>query len=117
MDKELYDGIFDVDEDGENTEETSHASHHDAKTESECSDIDLSGTEGKHENDNNEEDNEDMIAIEENCKLRDLPYDTCLQCEVPEQANQIFSICEGLKPPLESFSQIDHAVIVMSNNY
>ena len=57
MDKELYDGIFDVDEDGENTEETSHASHHDAKTESECSDIDLSGTEGKHDNDNNEEDN------------------------------------------------------------
>ena len=26
-------------------------------------------------------------------------------------------ICEGLKPPLESFSRIDHAVIVMSNNY
>ena len=26
-------------------------------------------------------------------------------------------ICEGLKPPLDSFSQIDHAVIVMSNNY
>ena len=25
--------------------------------------------------------------------------------------------CEGLKPPLESFSWIDHAVIVMSNNY
>ena len=25
--------------------------------------------------------------------------------------------CEGLKPPLDSFSQIDHAVIVMSNNY
>ena len=25
--------------------------------------------------------------------------------------------CEGLKPPLESFSQIDHAAIVMSNNY
>ena len=100
MDKELYDGIFDVDEDGENTEETSHASHHDAKTESECSDIDLSGTEGKHDNDNNEEDNEDMIAIEENCKLRDLPYDTCLQCEVTEQANQIFSIApgEGSKP-------------------
>ena len=100
MDKELYDGIFDVDEDGENTEETSHASHHDAKTESECSDIYPSGTEGKHDNHNNEEDNEDMIAIEENCKLRDLPYDTCLQCEVPEQANQIFSIApgEGSKP-------------------
>ena len=100
MDKELYDGIFDVDEDGENTEETSHASHHDEKTESECSDIDPSGTEGKHDNHNNEEDNENMIAIEENCKLRDLPYDTCLQCEVPEQANQIFSIApgEGSKP-------------------
>ena len=26
-------------------------------------------------------------------------------------------LCEGLKPPLESFSRIDHAVIVMSNNY
>ena len=25
--------------------------------------------------------------------------------------------CEGLKPPLESFSRIDHAVIVMRNNY
>ena len=25
--------------------------------------------------------------------------------------------CEGLKPPLESFSRIDHAVIVMSSNY
>ena len=25
--------------------------------------------------------------------------------------------CEGLKPPLESFFQIDHAVTVMSNNY
>ena len=25
--------------------------------------------------------------------------------------------CEGLKPPLESFSQIDQAVIVMSSNY
>ena len=41
-----------------------------------------------------------MIAIEENCKLRDLPYDTCLQCELPEEANQVFSIApgEGNKP-------------------
>ena len=55
---------------------------------------------GEHDNRNNEEDNEDMIAMEENCKLRDLPVDTCLQCEVPEQANQIFSIApgEGSKP-------------------
>ena len=28
-----------------------------------------------------------------------------------------YYICEGLKPPLESFSRIDHAVIVMSSNY
>ena len=28
-----------------------------------------------------------------------------------------WTICKGLKPPLESFSRIDHAVIVMSNNY
>ena len=43
-----------------------------------------------------------MIAMEENCKLRDLPVNTCLQCEVPEQANQIFSIApgEGSKPIL-----------------
>ena len=35
-----------------------------------------------------------------NCKLRDLPYDTCLQSELPEEANQIFSIApgEGSKP-------------------
>ena len=41
-----------------------------------------------------------MIAIEENCKLRDLPYDTCLQNELPEEANQVFSIApgEGNKP-------------------
>ena len=29
----------------------------------------------------------------------------------------VLYLCEGLKPPLESFSQIDIAVIVMSNNY
>ena len=36
-----------------------------------------------------------MIAIKENCKLRDLPYDTCLQNELPEEANQVFSIAPG----------------------
>ena len=43
---------------------------------------------------------EDLIAMEENCKLRDLPYDTCLQNELPEEANQVFSIApgEGNKP-------------------
>ena len=36
------------------------------------------------------------------------------------RVNHAFPIvhdCEGLKPPLESFSRIDHAVVVMSNNY
>ena len=38
--------------------------------------------------------------MEENCKLRDLPYDRCLQSELSEEANQIFSIApgEGNKP-------------------
>ena len=49
---------------------------------------------------NNDEEKEDMRAMEENCKLRDLPYDTCLQNELSEEANQIFSIApgEGNKP-------------------
>ena len=38
---------------------------------------------------------EDLIALEENCKLRDLPYDTCLQNKLPEEANQVFSIAPG----------------------
>ena len=48
----------------------------------------------------NEIEEEDCIALEENCKLRDLPYDTCLQNELPEEANQVFSITpgEGNKP-------------------
>ena len=44
-------------------------------------------------NNTNEIEKEDLIALEENCKLRDLPYDTCLQNELPEEANQVFSIC------------------------
>ena len=99
MDQELYDGIFNIDEDHENNEETTEASHNNAKADSDCSSTDPNDNEGKHDH-NNEEDNEDMIAMEQNCKLRDLPIDTCLQCEVPEQANQIFSIApgEGSKP-------------------
>ena len=52
------------------------------------------------ENNTNEIEKEDLIALEENCKLRDLPYDTCLQNELPEEANQVFSIApgEGNKP-------------------
>ena len=43
----------------------------------------------------NEIEKEDLIALEENCKLRDLPHDTCLQSELPEEANQVFSIPPG----------------------
>ena len=41
-----------------------------------------------------------MMAMEENCKLRYLPCDTCLKSELSEEANQIFSIApgEGSKP-------------------
>ena len=55
---------------------------------------------GRKENNTDEIEKEDLIALEENCKLRDLPYDTCLQNELPEEANQIFSIApgEGNKP-------------------
>ena len=51
-------------------------------------------------NGSDEDEKEDMITLEENCKLQDLPCDSCLQSEIPEQANQIFSIApgEGNKP-------------------
>ena len=57
---------------------------------------------------------EDVIAMEENCKLRDLPYDSCLQSELLEEANQIFLIApgEGSKPiPLltdKSFEELSN---------
>ena len=52
------------------------------------------------ESTSNEIEKEDLIAMEENCKLRDLPYDTCLQNELPKEANQVFSTApgEGNKP-------------------
>ena len=64
------------------------------------SDVDPSDTTETRCCPSTEEEKEDMIAMEENCKLRDLPYDTCLQSELPEEANQIFSIApgEGSKP-------------------
>ena len=48
----------------------------------------------------NEIEKEDLIALEENCKLRDLSYGTCLQKELPEEANQIFQLLQerGNKP-------------------
>ena len=102
LDKDVYDAIFDIDEDEEiddiNTADQDQISH--KSNENDCGDVDQSHTQDTHYNSNNTEDEEDMIAIEENCKLRDLPYDTCLQSELPEVANQIFSIApgEGNKP-------------------
>ena len=98
LDEELYDGIFEF-------EENEQANQMDTTDQSErvnmsSSDIDPSDTEETLCNASNEEEKEDIIAMEENCKLRDLPYDTCLQSELPEEANQIFSIApgEGSKP-------------------
>ena len=64
------------------------------------SDNSASESDRAKKNNTNEIEKEDLIALEENCKLRDLPYDTCLQNELPEEANQVFSIApgEGNKP-------------------
>ena len=107
LDQELYNGIFDMEENSESNRETNdmhssnvmQSSHVNEEVESNSSDTDPSDNEGKYDNPNNEE-KEDMIAMEENCKLRDLPCDTCLQSELSEEANQIFSIApgEGSKP-------------------
>ena len=67
----------------------------------ECdSDNSASENDRAQQNNTNQIDKEDLIALEKNCKLRDLPYDTCLQNELPEEANQVFSIApgEGNKP-------------------
>ena len=107
LDQELYNGIFDMEENSGSNGETNdmhsvnvmQSSHVNEEVESNSSDTDLSDNEGKDDNPNNEE-KEDMIAMEENCKLRELPCDTCLQSELSEEANQIFSIApgEGNKP-------------------
>ena len=107
LDQELYNGIFDMEENSGSNGETNdmhssnvmQSSHVNEEVESNSSDTDPSDNEGKHDNPNNEE-KEDMIAMEENYKLRDLLCDTCLQSELSEEANQIFSIApgEGSKP-------------------
>ena len=107
LDQELYNGIFDIEENSVNDVETSdiqslhevEASDVNIKVNGISTDTDPSDSEEKHDSPNNE-DTEDMIAMEENYKLRDLLYDTCLQSELPEEANQIFSIAsgEGSKP-------------------
>ena len=98
LDKELYDGIFEFEENEQTKQmDTTEQSEH---VNMSSSDIDPNDTEEALCNATNEEEKEDTIAMEENCKLRDLPYDTCLQSELPEEANQIFSIApeEGSKP-------------------
>ena len=66
---------------------------------SECENSESENIRSKESN-RNEIEEQDHIALEENCKPRDLPYDTCLQNELPEEANQVFSIApgEGNKP-------------------
>ena len=103
MDHELYDGLFDIEQNAE-TNQTLAAdqvqiSNNIRNINTYSSNVDPSDAE---ETDRliNEEEKEDMIAMEENCKLRDLPYDTCLQSELHEEPNHIFSIApgEGKKP-------------------
>ena len=105
-DNDMYDGIF-VDEN-----DKAEASNHKQMPDINCNNVPLDNIDDsdcdsnesvsdKTQQDNsNEIEKEDLIALEENCKLRDLPYDTCLQSELPEEANQVFSIAlgEGNKP-------------------
>ena len=70
-DSDLYSGVF-VDEVG-NCDETTMDNINDSDSDSNERECDTA-----KENISDEIEKEDMIAIEENCKLRDLPYDTCL---------------------------------------
>ena len=71
----------------------------DSIDESDCNNSEREIDKSKESN-RNEIEEQDHIALEESCKFRDLPYDTCLQNELPEEANQVFSIApgEGNKP-------------------
>ena len=105
-DNDMYDGIF-VDEN-----DKAEASNHKQMPDINCNNVPLDNIDDsdcdsnesvsdKTQQDNsNEIEKEDLIALEENCKLRDLPYDTCIHSELPEEANQVFSIAlgEGNKP-------------------
>ena len=117
LDQELYDGVFDIEEAGETSEMNSQdqvqKSNEVGENDNNSSGDDQCDIEERHCVLNNDE-KKDVIAMEENCKLRDLPYDTCLQSELLEEANQIFSIApgEGSKPiPLltdKSFEQLSN---------
>ena len=99
-DSELYNGIF-LNEDDQNSSTHKQMSdincdntHLSNISNSGC-DANESETDRVMENDPNEIEKEDLIALEENCKLRNLPHDTCLQSELLEEANQVFSIAPG----------------------
>ena len=113
-DNDMYNGVFVNESDTaisvENDKERTHTykqmphinsdnSPLDSMDESDCNNSESENDKSK-ESDMNEIEEEDRIALEENCKLRDLPYDTCLENEMPEEANQVFSIApgEGNKP-------------------
>ena len=97
----MYDGIF-VDEN-----DKAKASNHKQMPDINCNNVPLdniddsdcasnkSDSDKTQQENSNEIEKEDLIALEENCKLRDLSYDTCLQSKLPEEANQVFSIAPG----------------------
>ena len=117
LDQELYDGVFEIEEAGETSEMNSQdqvqKSNEVEENDNNPSGDDQCDIEERHCILSNDE-KRDVIAMEENCKLRDLPYDTCLQSELLEEANQIFSIApgEGSKPiPLltdKSFEELSN---------
>ena len=117
LDQELYDGVFDIEEAGETSEMNSQdqvqKSNEVGENDNNSSGDDQCDIEERHCSLSNDE-KEDVIAMEENCKLRDLPYDTCLQSELLEEANQIFLIApgQGSKPiPLltdKSFEELSN---------
>ena len=92
-DNGLFNGIF-VNE-GENSNINCDSATLNNINNSNCDHPTKSETERGEENDTNEVEKEDLIALEENCKVRNLPNDTCLQSELLEEANQVFSIAPG----------------------
>ena len=91
QDEELYDGIF-----IESTENATHGQYvQESSSTQDMSNSETSDTEIQVVHDSKDNNIEDIIALEENCKLRDLPFDTCLQNELHEEPDQIFSIAPG----------------------
>ena len=80
LDPDLYDGIFETAEDEEtdemDTEDQPQILHE--TNENISADFHQSDATETHISATNAEEEEDMIVMEENCKLRDLQYVTCL---------------------------------------